>query len=137
MMAGLPWLPPMRKPAVAVVNLANCNGCTRCMADCPYNAITMQVRSDGRPFEGEAVVDPSLCVACGICAGACPTSTPFRRMSELIPGIDAPGRTIASIDGHGCRVGKAQWRQPHHGVRLHECRRPPSNAGRAMSAWWR
>jgi len=97
MMAGLPWLPPMRKPAVAVVNLANCNGCTRCMADCPYNAITMQVRSDGRPFEGEAVVDPSLCVACGICAGACPTSTPFRRMSELIPGIDVPGRTIASI----------------------------------------
>jgi coenzyme F420-reducing hydrogenase delta subunit len=43
------------------------------------------------------VVDPSLCVACGICAGACPTSTPFRRVSELIPGIDVPGRTIASI----------------------------------------
>ncbi len=57
----------------------------------------MQLRSDGRPFEGEAVVDPDLCVSCGICAGACPTSPPFRRLSELIPGIDLPDRTIAAI----------------------------------------
>ncbi len=96
-MGAIPWLPPMKRQKPAVVDLANCNGCTRCMHDCPYNAITMQVRSDGRPFEGEAVVDPDLCVACGICAGACPTSTPFRRMSELIPGIDLPDRSIAAI----------------------------------------
>jgi Fe-S-cluster-containing hydrogenase component 2 len=43
------------------------------------------------------VVDPDLCVVCGICAGACPTSTPFRRMSDLVPGIDLPDRTIASL----------------------------------------
>ena len=92
-----PWLPPLKRPAAAVVDLANCNGCSRCMSDCPYNAITMQLRSDGRPFEGEAVVDHSLCVACGICAGACPTSTPFRRLSDLMPGIDLPGRSIAAI----------------------------------------
>jgi ferredoxin/coenzyme F420-reducing hydrogenase delta subunit len=96
-MGGIPWLPPFQKSAVAVVDLDNCNGCTRCREDCPYNAITMQVRSDGKPFEGEAVVDPALCVACGICAGACPTSTPFRRMSELSPGIDVSGRKIVSI----------------------------------------
>lgn len=108
MVAALPWLPPMRKLQAAVVDLDNCNGCGRCMADCPYNAITMQMRSDGKPFEGEAVVDPSLCVACGICAGSCPTATPFRRMSELVPGIDVPGRTIASIrsaaDAEGARI---------------------------------
>lgn len=96
-MAAIPWLPPLRKPAAAAVDLANCNGCGRCAADCPYAAITMEMRSDGRPFEGEAVVDPSLCVACGICAGACPTATPFRRMSELSPGIDVPERKIAAI----------------------------------------
>jgi ferredoxin/coenzyme F420-reducing hydrogenase delta subunit len=96
-MAAIPWLPPMKRQAPAAVNLANCNGCSRCANDCPYNAITMQVRSDGLPFEGEAVVDPSLCVSCGICAGACPTSTPFRRMSELVPGIDLPDRPIATI----------------------------------------
>ena len=95
-MAAAPWLPALRKPAAAV-DLANCNGCTRCRNDCPYSAITMEPRSDGRPFEGEAVVDPSLCVSCGICAGACPTSSPFRRMSDLIPGIDLPGRTIDAI----------------------------------------
>ena len=95
--AAAPWLPPLRRPSAAKVDLANCNGCSRCMSDCPYNAITMEPRSDGRPFEGEAVVDPGYCVGCGICAGACPTSTPFRRMSDLVPGIDAPDRTIASI----------------------------------------
>jgi coenzyme F420-reducing hydrogenase delta subunit len=57
----------------------------------------MQPRTDGLPFEGEPVVDPDLCVSCGICAGACPTSTPFRRMSELIPGIDLPDRSMAAI----------------------------------------
>ena len=107
-MGAIPWLPPMKRQRPAVVNLANCNGCTRCRNDCPYNAISMQMRSDGRPFEGEAVVDPNLCVACGICAGSCPTSTPFRRMSELIPGIDLPDRSIAAIrtdvDAEGARI---------------------------------
>ena len=79
---ALPWLPPFRRPPVAVVDLANCNGCTRCAADCPYNAITMVPRSDGLPFAREAVVDASLCVSCGICAGACPTSMPFRRATD-------------------------------------------------------
>jgi ferredoxin/coenzyme F420-reducing hydrogenase delta subunit len=96
-MVTIPWLPPMKRAAVAVVNLDNCNGCGRCASDCPYTAISMQIRSDGRPFEGEAVVDPDLCVACGICAGSCPTATPFRRMSDLIPGIDLPDRPIAAI----------------------------------------
>jgi cytochrome oxidase Cu insertion factor (SCO1/SenC/PrrC family)/quinol-cytochrome oxidoreductase complex cytochrome b subunit len=64
----LPRLPPLRRAPVAVVDLANCNGCTRCANDCPYNAITMTPRTDGRAFEREAVVNPSLCVSCGICA---------------------------------------------------------------------
>jgi len=43
------------------------------------------------------VVDPGYCVGCGICAGACPTSTPFRRMSDLVPGVDLPDRAVAAI----------------------------------------
>ena len=97
MMVAIPWLPPMRNAAAARVDLANCNGCRRCVDDCPYNAITLGQRSDGRPFEGEAVVNAALCVACGICAGSCPTATPFRRMSELVPGIDLPDPTLAAI----------------------------------------
>lgn len=94
---SIPWLPPMRKPAAAAVNLKNCNGCVRCFDDCPYNAIMMAPRSDGRPFAAEAVVTPSLCVGCGICAGSCPTSTPFRRATELLPGIDLPDMPLADV----------------------------------------
>jgi len=94
---AVPWLPPLRKAPPATVDLANCNGCTRCFADCPYNAIIMGARSDDLPFEREAVVNPSLCVSCGICAGACPTATPFRRASELVAGIDLPDMTVASL----------------------------------------
>ena len=94
---AMPWLPPMRKPAAAVVDLANCNGCTRCFDDCPYNAIMMGNRTDGRPFERQAIVNPALCVGCGICAGACPTSTPFRTASDLIPGIDLPDHSISAL----------------------------------------
>jgi quinol-cytochrome oxidoreductase complex cytochrome b subunit/coenzyme F420-reducing hydrogenase delta subunit/NAD-dependent dihydropyrimidine dehydrogenase PreA subunit len=97
MLAALPWLPPLRRAPVALVDLANCNGCTRCASDCPYNAITMMPRTDGRAFEREAVVNPALCVSCGICAGACPTSMPFRRATELVPGIDLPSLSMATL----------------------------------------
>jgi ferredoxin/coenzyme F420-reducing hydrogenase delta subunit len=97
LLAALPWLPPMRRAAVAKVDLDNCNGCKRCADDCPFGAVIMRPRSDGLPFEHEAVVDPSICVSCGICTGACPTSTPFRRASELVPGIDLPDRPLAEL----------------------------------------
>jgi ferredoxin/coenzyme F420-reducing hydrogenase delta subunit len=96
-LVAMPWLPPLKRAQPAVVDLGNCNGCQRCFNDCPYGAIEMVARSDGRVFEREPVVDENKCVACGLCAGACPTSIPFRRMSELSPGIDLPERTIANL----------------------------------------
>jgi ferredoxin/coenzyme F420-reducing hydrogenase delta subunit len=92
-----PWLPPLKKKPPAVVNLDNCNGCTRCAVDCPFNAIVMAPRSDGAVFDFEAKVDSDLCTSCGICVGSCPTATPFRRASELIPGIDLQDPTLATI----------------------------------------
>ncbi len=94
---ALPWLPPRRIAAPAIVHLANCNGCARCADDCPYNAILMKPRTDGQPFEHEARVDSKLCLACGICAGACPTATPFRRRSPLEPGIELADQTVAAL----------------------------------------
>ncbi len=90
----LPWLPPLRRPAPARVDLDNCNGCGRCVEDCPFSAVALQPRTDGTGFSQEAVVANELCTSCGICVGACPTSTPFRRTTELIPGIDLPDLRI-------------------------------------------
>ncbi|NNF61269.1 MAG: hydrogenase iron-sulfur subunit [Gammaproteobacteria bacterium] len=85
-----PWLPRSKAQAVASVDLDNCNGCRRCVDDCPFSAVMMAPRSDGKKYDAEAVVDPDLCVSCGICVGACPTAMPFRTRSALIPGIDLP-----------------------------------------------
>jgi ferredoxin/coenzyme F420-reducing hydrogenase delta subunit len=90
MLALLPWLPPFRRPKAAAVDLAHCNGCGRCVEDCPYEAVRLVPRTDERPFPQEALVNPSLCVSCGICVGSCPSSTPFRRTAELKTGIDLP-----------------------------------------------
>ncbi len=85
----MPWLPPLRRAKAAIVVLDKCNGCTRCYDDCPFGAIRMEPRSDGKPFEQEAVVNPSACTSCGICVGACPMSMPFRS-GELVTAIDLP-----------------------------------------------
>jgi len=79
-----------------VVDAANCSGCSRCHVDCPYAAIRMEPHPS-RPGFGIAVVDADLCASCGICAGACPSSTPFRRQEQLLTGIDMPQQTVNGL----------------------------------------
>jgi len=98
LMIGLmPWLPPLRRAKPAEIDLAHCNGCARCAEDCPYEAIRMVGRTDGMPFPTQAQVNPSLCVSCGICVGACPSSTPFRRTQDLRTGIDLPEFSLKEL----------------------------------------
>lgn len=74
---GLPWLllrrgrSGARRAVVAAVEVASCNDCRRCVTDCPYAAIQMVPRTDGRRFAAQAEVDPSRCVGCGVCVGSC------------------------------------------------------------------
>ncbi len=94
----LPWVPTRKKQIpVAEVSLKNCNGCRRCVADCPYEAVVMQPRSDGLRFMEEAIVVPDRCVSCGICVGACPSSTPFRSDASYISGIEMPSMPMAGL----------------------------------------
>ncbi|MFN3746580.1 MAG: cytochrome b N-terminal domain-containing protein [Hyphomicrobiaceae bacterium] len=108
LMIGLmPWLPPLRRARAAVVDLDHCNGCARCAEDCPYEAIRMVGRTDGLPFLSQAQVNAAQCVSCGICVGACPSSTPFRRSEELKTGIDLPDYTLKELRERTVAAGKA------------------------------
>lgn len=92
-----PWLPPAKPRPAARVDLANCNGCERCVDDCPFDAVSMAPRSDGLAYASEAVVDPDRCISCGLCVGACPTATPFRTQTDLVPGIDLPDLPVVEL----------------------------------------
>ncbi len=97
MLAVLPWLPPFKRARAAEVDLAHCNGCGRCVEDCPFEAVRLVPRSDGLPFPQQVQVSTSLCMSCGICVGACPSSTPFRRTQELKSGIELPDLSLREL----------------------------------------
>lgn len=91
-----PWLGRRSpRPPPARVDPPHCSGCARCFDDCPYEAITMAPHPGGRGMI--AVVADDLCASCGICAGACPSSTPFRSDELLISGIDLPDRRLGEL----------------------------------------
>ena len=121
---ALPFLPQPAAAPIAVVDAANCNGCRRCFDDCPYEAVTMvphprsrkrraapsflaPPRGDGRreaaaleaplSVRQMAQVNADLCASCGICVGACPSSTPFRSVAKLVTGIDMPSAPIGTL----------------------------------------
>ena len=97
LLVAMPWMGRRERAQAARVDLANCNGCSRCAADCPFSAVAMVSRTDGRPHPRQAQVQPALCAACGICAGACPSATPFRRRAQLASGIDLPQRPVTAM----------------------------------------
>jgi ferredoxin/coenzyme F420-reducing hydrogenase delta subunit len=69
-----PWWLAKRRLAPAWqahVEASRCMGCTLCSKDCPFDAVTMVAREDGRKSAVLARVDPARCVGCGVCAGAC------------------------------------------------------------------
>lgn len=71
----------VERPPPSTVDADICTGCRQCGLDCPYEAITMLPRTDGRA-DVVASVNPARCVSCGICAGSC---APM--------GVGPPGRT--------------------------------------------
>jgi ferredoxin len=58
------------RPAPSRVDPRLCVGCEQCFVDCPYEAIAMIPRTDDRTGL-VAMVNPEVCVSCGICAGSC------------------------------------------------------------------
>lgn len=93
----LPLFPRAPAAPIARVDPDNCNGCRRCVEDCPYAAIVMVPHAGGGRGRQMAHVIPDLCASCGICAGACPSSTPFRHGAPLVSGIDMPQLDVAAL----------------------------------------
>ncbi len=80
-----PWLLGRGKRPAAHIVTDRCNACEQCVKDCPYDAITMVPRTDGRRFAAQALVDPSRCLSCGICSGSCHTG------ASTLPHYDTLG----------------------------------------------
>ena len=88
-----------------------CVGCRQCAWDCPYDAITMLPRSDGRA-EVVARVDPDRCVSCGICAGSCapmgvgpPGRTGRDQVEQVRAFLERPERTRGELVAIACSHG--------------------------------
>lgn len=98
LLCSVPWLPSKNKQIpIAEVSLKDCSGCRLCVADCPYEAVVMRQRTDGMNFAEEAVVVPDRCVSCGICVGACPSSSPYRGEAQYISGIEMPSMQMSAL----------------------------------------
>jgi quinol-cytochrome oxidoreductase complex cytochrome b subunit len=70
----VPWIFGKRRNGItyqAVVTQSRCHSCNQCVDDCPFDAITLQPRTDGKAYDAQAYVNPALCVGCGVCAGSC------------------------------------------------------------------
>jgi len=68
---AFPWLFKGKPAGKVTIDKDICTGCTKCAEDCPYNAISMLPRTDGKPHKLIAMENPNLCVSCGLCVGSC------------------------------------------------------------------
>jgi coenzyme F420-reducing hydrogenase delta subunit/NAD-dependent dihydropyrimidine dehydrogenase PreA subunit len=67
----VPWWIVRRRTETAVVDEDACNGCAQCFLDCPFEAVSLHPRTEGRGGDVLARIDPAKCVGCGICVGSC------------------------------------------------------------------
>lgn len=94
---ALPLLARRARPPAARVDPAECNGCGRCVDDCPFAAITLVPHPLRHAGVQLAQVNAVACASCGICTGACPSSSPFRKGEPLVTGIDLPQLPITQV----------------------------------------
>jgi len=74
------------------INQDNCNGCGKCVAVCPVEAMTLvSANNPDRPNLKMASLNEDICLGCGVCLRAC--------SEECIQLIPRPVRIITPMDG--------------------------------------
>lgn len=71
-----PWVvrDPKAAPARPPIqlDLSKCTGCELCQKACPFEAVSIVPRADGRPFQWQVEFQSERCASCGLCIPACP-----------------------------------------------------------------
>ncbi|MBL0732097.1 MAG: 4Fe-4S binding protein, partial [Desulfosarcina sp.] len=81
--AIMPSGPRQSRGFTVLVDEDLCRGCGRCIASCPYHAVTLHENSIGG---WSAAVDQAICMGCGNCISVCPTNaadSPHRNQAFL------------------------------------------------------
>jgi len=114
----IPWLLVRKSLAPIVVSAERCTGCTLCAEDCPYKAIDMVERDDGKYHKYIAVVNTKMCVSCGVCIGSCPTNAltlgdvpaePLWQETLVLASSESekPTRVVFTCERHAFQGAKA------------------------------
>ena len=70
-----------------------CNGCGKCVALCPVEAMTLVSSNDpGKPHRKKAKLQREICLGCGICKGGCD-----KNAIELKPRIERVITPVSSV----------------------------------------
>ncbi len=98
---SVPWWMARRHIRPAVVDVGRCNACEQCVKDCPYGAITMVPRTDGKDRASQAQVDPARCIGCGICSGSCDSTGIGLDWFDVLDQRETLDRWLAEEPGTG------------------------------------
>ena len=80
------------------VNEKTCNGCSKCVALCPVEAMTLVSANNPRhPKRKVALVDESRCLGCGVCLRACTRTDSLsleHRPQRVLTPLNAAHRAV-------------------------------------------
>jgi Pyruvate/2-oxoacid:ferredoxin oxidoreductase delta subunit len=84
------------------VSAEKCNGCAKCVAVCPVEAMGLvSARDPHQPKRRKARLDESLCLGCGVCVRACPQasiSLKARKQRVITPITTAHRAVLMAIE---------------------------------------
>ncbi len=84
------------------VSANSCNGCGKCVAACPVEAMGLVSACDPhKPKRRKARLDESLCLGCGVCARACPDASiklKARKQRVITPVTTAHRAVLMAIE---------------------------------------